>query len=156
MRQLGSISTAGFLVALAGFIMPWMSIVRDWPFALTGFNIALGKYNIQPTEYYALLVTALAIAGAILPNVLPKRKTWSRAVLALAGVLVLILMRYHLPGAEFAIPDMFQNPADEIEWRLGFYLTLTAFTAVVALNLAAILGFLGRPGRTRRGQRQPK
>ena len=133
--------------------MPWLSIVRDWPFALTGFNIALGKYNIQPTESYVLMVAALAIAGAILPNVLPRRKTWSRAVLALTGILVLILMRYHLPGTEFAIPDMFQNPTDELEWRLGSYLTLAAFIAVAALNLAAIMGFLGRPGRMRRRRR---
>lgn len=100
-----------------------------------------------------LLVAALAIASAILPNVLPRRKTWSRAVLALMGILVLILMRYHLPGTEFAIPDMFGNPTDELEWRLGSYLTLAAFIAVAALNLAAIMGFLGRPGRMRRRRR---
>ena len=149
MRHLGSISTAGFLIALAGFVMPWVSIVRDWPFALAGLNIALGKYNIQPTEYYALLAAALALAGAILPNALPRRKTWSRALLALAGILTLILMRYHLPGIEFAIPGMFQSPADEVEWRLGFYLTVAAFAVVAALNLAAILGFLGRRSRRR-------
>ena len=135
--------------------MPWLSIVRDWPFALTGFNLALGKYNIQPTESYVLIVAALAIAGAVLPNVLPRRKTWSRAVLALTGILVLILMRYHLPGTEFAIPEMFRNPTDEMEWRLGSYLTLAAFTGVAVLNLAAILGFFGRPGRMRRRRRHP-
>ena len=121
--------------------MPWLSIARDWPFAVTGFNIALGKYNIQPTEYYVLLVAAVAAAGAILPNTLPRRKTWSRTVLAVLGILLLVLMRYHVPGSEVAILDIFQNPTNEMEWRLGFYFTLTAFVAVTALNLAAIMGF---------------
>ena len=87
------------------------------------------------------------MSGAILPNTLPRRKTWSRTVLGLLGILVLVLMRYHVPGTEFAIPDMFQNPTNEMEWRLGFYFTLTAFAAVAALNLAAIMGFLKRRRR---------
>jgi len=144
MRELGSLSTVGFCIALAGFIMPWLSIVRDLPFAVTGFNIALGKYNIQPTEYYVLLVAAMAVGGVILPNVMTRRKTWSRAVLALSAILALVLMRYHLPGTEFVIPDMFQDSTDGWEWRLGFYVTFAALTAVAALNLAAILGFFRR------------
>ena len=36
-----------------------------------------------------------------------------------------------------------------MEWRLGYYVTLAAFAAVAALNLAAIMGLLGRPGRRR-------
>ena len=108
MRQLGNVSTVGFVAALAGFILPWLSIVRDWPFALVGYNIALGKYNIQPTEYYALMAAVIGVAGAALPNVLPRRKTWTRTVLALLGLLVLLLMRFH-------------GQVSEMEWRLGFY-----------------------------------
>ena len=137
MRQLGNVSTVGFVAALAGFILPWLSIVRDWPFALVGYNIALGKYNIQPTEYYALMAAVIGVAGAALPNVLPRRKTWTRAVLALLGLLVLLLLRFH-------------GQVSEMEWRLGFYATLAAFAAVASLNLAAIMGLLGRPRRRRR------
>ena len=143
MRHLGSVSTGGFVIALAGFIMPWLSIIRDWPFALIGFNIALGKYNIQPTEYYALMAAAAAVSGAILPNVLPRRKTWTRTVLALSGILLLLLMRFHVPTSG-------------MEWRLGFYLTLTAFIAVEALNLTAIMGLIRRPRRGRRRRSRKK
>ncbi len=133
--------------------MPWLSIVRGSPIGLSGVSLALGNYNIQPTEYYALLTAVLAIAGAVLPNTLPKRKTWSRAVLAFLGILVLILMRYHLPGTKFAVPEMFSNPTNDIEWRLGFYFTLTTFSVVAVLNLAAIMGFF-KPRRQR--QKSPK
>ena len=136
MRRLGTVSTVGFVASLAGFILPWVSILRDWPFALVGYNIALGKYNIQPTENYALMAAVIGVAGAGLPNVLPRRKTWTRTFLALSGLVVLLLLRFH-------------GQVSEMEWRLGYYVTLAAFAAVAALNLAAIMGLLGRPGRRR-------
>ena len=132
MRQLGTVSTVSFAAALAGFILPWVSILRDWPFALVGYNIALGKHNIQPTETYVLMAAVIGVAGAGLPNVLPRRKTWTRTILALLGLIVLVLLRFH-------------GQVSEMEWRLGYYVTLAAFAAVAALNRGCV--FTGRSRR---------
>lgn len=129
MSQLGTVSTIGF-------ILPWLSIVQDWPFTPVSYNITLGKYNIQPTEYYALIAAVIGVAGTALPNVLRRRKTWIWTILALPGLIALRLMRFHGQVLKMA-------------WKLEFFVTLAAFAAVAAPNLAAIMGTLGRPRRLR-------
>lgn len=139
MPQLPLISTWGFIVALAGFIMPWTSIVKGWPFALVGYKVAMGQYNIQPTEYYAMLVAALAAGGAVMPHVIPERRTVQRALFAGLGVLALLLMRIHLPEGIV-----------EVQWRMGYYVTGASLVVVLVLNASVI----NRRHRRRRRRRR--
>ena len=141
MPQLPLISTWGFVVALAGFILPWTSVIEGWPFALVGYKIAMGQYNIQPTEYYALLVAVLAAGGAALPHVIPKRRTVQRVLFAGLGLSALLLMRTYLPDG-----------IDEVEWRLGYYVTGASLVVVLVLN-ATVLSGLFRQRRRRRRRR---
>ena len=140
MPQLPLISTWVFIVALAGFILPWTSILKGWPFALVGYKIAMGQYNIPPTEYYVLLVAVLAAGGAVMPHVMPERRTVQRVLFAGLAVSVLLLMRVQLP-----------NGIDEVQWRMGYYVTGTSLVVVLGLN-AFVLG--GRHRRKRRRQRR--
>ena len=142
--QLGQISTVGFVIALAGFIMPWLSVIKNWPFALIGYKIAMGQFNIPPTEYYALGIAALAAGGAVLPHVVPRRRTIQRILFAALGILLMLLMRIHLPDG-----------LNEVEWRLGYYVTLGSLVTVLALN-AAVVGGLFRRRRRRRGRRRSR
>ena len=130
-RSLSPLSTALFLVVLASLFLPWMSIVKGWPFALSGLSIVMGKFNIPPTEHYAMAATGSALAGAILPNVVPRRRTWLRVLFSALGILAMGLMVLH-------VSPQFGGTAPEL--RLGFYVPTAAFAVLMLLNVAAIAG----------------
>ena len=139
MRHVDRYITVLFAVVVPAFlIMPWISIVEDWPFALSGMALAFEKYNIQPTEYYALAAVVIAGTGAIGPHFLPRRKTLTRVGLAFAGMGLTLLMHIHPP-------EGYPN----VQWRMGYWVSLVAFTAAAFVSVYTLGQQQGRRRRRR-------
>ena len=140
MRHVDLYISVLFGVVVPAFLfMPWISIIEDFPFALNGMALAFGKYNIQPTEYYGLAMLVLAAVGAVGPHFLPRRKTLTRAGLALAGMGLTLLMQFHQPEGYSGV-----------QWRMGYWISLSAFTAAAFLSVYTLGHQHGRSRRRRR------
>lgn len=134
-----AIITVLFAAVLPAFlILPWIVAIEGSQVSLSGLDLAFGQYDARPLEYYALASVAIACVGAVVPNIMPRHKTITRACLAVAGVGAMLLMQMQTP-----------MELEGIEWGVGYWIAVSLFV-LTAFYAVYVLGAVNERRRRRR------
>ncbi|MFN3396681.1 MAG: zinc-ribbon domain-containing protein [Thermodesulfovibrionales bacterium] len=147
------LSPAIFGIALICFFLPWINVSCQGQkvMSFSGIQLVTGTTIEEPTmfgpaqkrkvksEAFALLTFLSAIAGLVLSLMKNKKGTIGTIVSGCAGIVLLLMLESKLDS------DIKKETAGmlQLNYDIGFYLTLVLFIAVAGINAYSIMRYKG-------------